>query len=197
MRTEVETILYAKNYRYFDLPLAARLLLVTDGTVTELLEAMLNEPITLGYKDQLVDNIEQNIFSTTQWVNEWQNNRKNKDTPYLQRVITLRGTKTDIDWLYAESVIAHESLSTVMQAMLIDDKVSIGNMLNTQTADNHRRIVDCGIASNSTAAKRLKLDLHYAFVYRVYHIMVACEAIMAISEWFPVERINVQMLSTN
>ncbi len=185
MRSEVETILRTKQQAYFDLPLVARLLLVTDGTVTELLEAMVREPITLGYKKQRIDNMENvdmDIFPTIQ--------NKKKNATCLQRVITLCGIKTNVDWLYAESIILHESLDAVVQSMLLEQRIPIGNILNEHIFDNHRRIIDCGIATNTVAAKRLKLDLHYMFVYRAYHIIAGVKPIMHITEWFPVERIN-------
>ena len=185
MRAEVATILRTKGYAYFDLPLVARLLLVTDGTVTELLEAMVGEPLTVGYKKQSTNNIGNvaiDIFPSLR--------DKNKKTACLQRTITLRGTKTAVDWLYAESVILHESLDAVMQAMLLEEKIPLGSILNDYNADNHRRIVDCGIATNAVAAKRLKLHHKYAFTYRVYHIIKNAEPIIHITEWFPIERIN-------
>ncbi len=58
MRPEIEDILAARGYDYFGLPLCARLLLVTDGTVTELLEALAGESLILGLKKQSVDRTE-------------------------------------------------------------------------------------------------------------------------------------------
>ncbi len=191
MRNQVETILQVKNYQYFDLLLAARLLLVTDGTVTELLEAMLREPIKLGYKKQSIDHID-NIDHTALFPE-----MQHQDTACLQRIITLRGSKTNMDWLYAESVILHESLNATVQLMLIEKKIPIGAILSEYVPDSHRHLIDCGIATHTAAAKRLKLDPQYQFVYRVYQIIDGTAPIMGITEWFPVDRINEQILALN
>ncbi len=183
MRVEIESILSAKGHKYFDLPLTARLLLVTDGTVTELLEAMVREPIKLGYTKQTIDTV----------VNHPAIQNSKNSGECLHRAITLRGTETGVDWLYAESVILHQLLSPAMQSMLIEEVIPIGAILNDQTSDNHRIIVDCGIEPNSTAAECLSLDPMYAFVFRIYRIMVGAEIIMRISEWFPIDRINAKI----
>jgi len=182
MRIEVESILGAKGHDYFSLPLPARLLLVTDGTVTELLEAMVREPVALGYKKQTIDR-----------TNSYPNININENDDCLHRSITLRGKETGVDWLYAESVILHNRLNPTAQSMLIDEALPIGSILNDQTSDNHRCIVDCGISSNNMAANRLDLDSDYEFVYRVYEIMVGEELIMSISEWFPIDRIKERL----
>jgi chorismate-pyruvate lyase len=180
MRVEVESILRDKDHDFFSLPLAARLLLVTDGTVTELLEAMVMEPLALGYKKQAIDRTANHPAILN----------KSQTDECLHRIITLRGCETGIDWLYAESVILHKLLSPEAQSMLIEEKLPIGIILNDQTSDNHRRIVDCGVSSYAAAAKHLGLDPMYAFTYRVYQIMVGDELIMSISEWFPIDRIQ-------
>ena len=180
MRTEIALILRGKGHEFFSLPLAARLLLVTDGTVTELLEAMVMEPLELGYKRQAVDRTANHPAILN----------KSQTDECLHRIITLRGGETGTDWLYAESVILHKLLSPMAQSMLIEEKLPIGIILNDQTSDNHRRIVDCGISTYAAAANHLNLDSKYAFTYRVYQIMVGDDLIMSISEWFPIDRIN-------
>jgi chorismate-pyruvate lyase len=186
MRTEVESILGGKGHEFFSLPLAARLLLVTDGTVTELLEAMVREPLALGYREQGIDRTANHPAILN----------KTRTDECLHRIITLRGCETGIDWLYAESVILHELLSMDAQSMLIEEKLPIGIILDDQTSDNHRRIVDCGISPYAVAANHLNLDPMYAFTYRVYQIMVGDDLIMSISEWFPIDRISDKISST-
>ncbi len=186
MRIEVESILGGKGLDFFSLPLAARLLLVTDGTVTELLEAIVMEPLALGYRKQVIDRTANHPAILN----------KSLTDECLHRIITLRGGETGIDWLYAESVILHKLLSPVAQSMLIEEKLPIGIILNDQTSDNHRRIVDCGISAYAAAANHLNLDPKYTFTYRVYQIMVGDDLIMSISEWFPIDRINEKISET-
>ncbi len=180
MRSEVESILLAKDHIYFDLPLAARLLLVTDGTVTELLEAMLKERIKIGYKKQYFDKVENHPGIPGD----------HSSANCLHRAITLRGAATNTDWLYAESIVSHQLLSPAAQDMLVQGKIPIGTILNDQAPDNHREIIDCGVAPNYAAATLLNLCPEHRFVYRSYHVLAGIDPVMNITEWFPVERIT-------
>ena len=180
MRPEVEDILAAKGVAYFELPLCARLLLVTDGTVTELLEALTGEPLRLGLKKQFVDRTENHPAMAV----------PDGHSACLYRQITLRGEKTDQDWLYAESIILHQKLRPDARQMLEQQKIPLGVILNRQLADNHREIVDCGYRDNGAAADHLGLERDHPFLYRVYRVLVKTSPIAVIEEWFPVDRIS-------
>ncbi len=180
MRENIESILGSKGIVYFNLPVSARLLLVTDGTVTELLEALVREPIKLGLKKQTTDELCKHPDFEVAADNQ----------PCLHRCITLRGKTTSVDWLYAESIILHGLLSPKAQSMLIDDEIPIGTILNCENTDNHRKIVDCGMKSNKIAANHLGIESNYPFVYRIYQIIVGEDPLMQITEWFPIDRIN-------
>ena len=183
MRSEIETILASKGYCYFELPLSARLLLVTDGTVTELLEGLVKEPVSLGYKNQSVSGT--NNFPEI----EYDGNNQS----CLYRQITLQGEHTRQDWLYAESIVLHEMFNHKAQIMLKHENTPIGVILNEQSSDNHRKIIDCGYAKNPTAAKHLRIDADHSFLYRKYNVMIDINPIILITEWFPIERISAVM----
>ena len=179
MRLEIEDILSAKGMAYFDLPMCARLLLVTDGTVTELLEALTGEPLRLGLKKQVADRTENHPAMAL----------PDGHSACLYRQITLRGEKTGQDWLYAESVILQQKLRPDARRMLEQQKIPLGVILNKQLADNHREIVDCGYRDNAVAADHLGLERDHPFLYRVYRVLVKTSPIAIITEWFPVNRI--------
>ncbi len=180
MRLEIEDILAARGIAYFELPLCARLLLVTDGTVTELLEALTGEPIGLGLKKQSVDRTENHPAMAP----------PDGHSACLYRRITLRGEKTGQDWLYAESVILHQRLGPDARQMLEQRQIPLGAILDRQLPDNHREILDCGYRDNSAAADHLGLEKDHAFLYRVYRILVQTRPVAVITEWFPVDRIS-------
>ncbi len=179
MRREVEDILAARGLAYFELPLCARLLLITDGTVTELLEALTGEPLVLGFKKQRVDRTENHPVMTT----------PDAHPACLYRCITLRGEKTGQDWLYAESVILDRKLGSAARKMLGQQKIPLGTILSKQLADNHREIVDCGYCDNATATGRLGMEKGQPLLYRVYRVLVKAGPIAVITEWFPLDRI--------
>jgi chorismate-pyruvate lyase len=181
MRRSIQKILEAQGASYFDLPLFARLLLVTDGTVTELLEALVKEPVLLGYKNQLVDDAKK--YSDVPQTN---------NSKCLIREITLKGETSQQDWLYAESVVFHQSFGKEAQMMLLDDNTPIGSILNQHAADNHRKIIDCGFSKNTNAAKHLNILPDYSFLFRKYAILIKSTTIIVITEWFPIDRISAQ-----
>ena len=183
MRGDVESILRSKGQCYFDLSLSSRLLLVTDGTVTELLEALVGEPVEIGFKYQtraLIDN-HPDIQP------------RHNITEYLERAITLRGTTSATDWLYAESVVFHQLLTPAAQEMLTEDRVPIGIVLREHTSDNHRKLIDCGFNQNATAAEILDMNSDYRFLYRKYKVLVGPNTVMDITEWFPISRIDKKL----
>ena len=183
MRTAVENILRSKGQAFFDLPLSARLLLVTDGTVTELIEALVREPVKLGWRHQVRTGLDSHPDA----------HDMHNISECLERAITLQGESTSVHWLYAESVIYHQLLSPEAQAMLMEDRIPIGTVLREQTSDNHREIVDCGHKTNLRASEILGLESDYVFLYRNYNVYVGPNPIMNISEWFPIPRFEEKL----
>jgi len=180
MRLEVEDILSAQGVTWFELPLCARLLLVTDGTVTELLEALTGEPLALGLKKQSVDRTENHTAIVP----------PDGHSSCLHRRITLRGEKSGQDWLYAESVILHQNLEPGARQMLEQQQIPLGAILDRQLPDNHREIVDCGYRDHPVAAHHLGLADDHLFIYRIYRILAQASLIAVITEWFPIDRIS-------
>lgn len=178
MRLKIDHILQNQGYNFFSLPLIARLLLVTDGTVTELIEALVCEPIVLGFRQQTLRYAECHTKLDAEKCN------------CLYRRITLKGTCSQVDWVYAESVILHEKLNAQAQTMLLEETTPIGVILREQFPDNHRVITHCGFVMNPNAAQYLKLEPQYQFLYRSYQVVENKTAIMNISEWFPLEQIE-------
>ena len=173
MRTEIESLLRNKEINFFDLDICARLLLVTDGTVTELLEALVREPIILGYRHQSI-----------------QKNDNLTESNCLNRTITLQGELSETHWIYAKSRVFLEHLSRRAQSMLIDESVPIGKILNIESSDNHRQIIDCGFETDIYAAEQLKLAPDNRFLFREYEVISNSRVLMTIKEWFPLERIS-------
>lgn len=186
MRITVESILGSKGQDFFDLPLSARLLLITDGTVTELLEALVGEPLKIGWRNQVRTGLK----------NHPDAQEMHNISECLERAIALQGESTSVRWLYAESVIYHQLLPPEAQEMLVEDKIPIGTVLREQTSDNHRKIVDCGHETNRRAADILGLESDYNFLYRNYDVHVGPNRIMNITEWFPISRIEGKLSGT-
>jgi chorismate-pyruvate lyase len=180
MRAEIESILRNKEINFFDLDICSRLLLVTDGTVTELLEALVREPVILGYRHQSV--INENSLT---------------DSTFLNRTITLQGELSGTHWIYARSRIFLDQLSSRAQSMLIDDSMPIGTILKKESCDNHRQIIDCGFETDIYAAEQLGLAPDSRFLFREYEVISESRTLMTINEWFPMERISNSIILSN
>lgn len=172
MRKIIQQQLAQKNIDFFALPLVARLLLVTDGTVTELLEAMLGEPLKLCSKQQ---------------------DKNTNDELTLKRKVVLCGKQTDTPWLYAESLLFTQALPFSIQQQLEHENVPIGTIFQQLKSDTHREMLDCGYATHQQAAVKLDLPSDYLFLFRRYHIVAQHAPLMQICEWFPYERIRDTM----
>ena len=173
MRAEVESILRGHGIKFFELDICARILLVTDGTVTELLEALIREPVVLGYRDQSIE--------TGNGLSE---------SACLHRTITLQGELSKTHWVYAKSQVFLGQLTNRAQTMLIDKSLPIGTILKTESSDNHRQIIDCGFETDIHAAEQLGLKSDSRFLFRKYEVISKSRVLMVIKEWFPVEKIS-------
>lgn len=97
-------------------------LLTTDGTVTEMLEHYLDEPISIV---KIYEGIEEDINSVPS------SNRilvENFDIPVLVRKVTLQGSQSTKNWLYAESSIFIDNLTEEFRSDLINSKMPIGKL---------------------------------------------------------------------
>ncbi len=153
------------------MPLAAlppflRALLVTDGTVTKILEAYFWEPVE-------VRTLEQDFWTTEQPV-DWLQVRAGERV--LIRLALLAGTDSGRTYAEAFSVIRADLIPPAFRQRLIDREIGIGVLIRDSGLESYREVLEIGIDQPDQGEEH---------VYRTYRIFIAGTPVILITESFP------------
>lgn len=151
-----------------------RILLITDGTLTEILEAHFLERIELVKLSERLLTAEE------------------LDTPLpleagervMERRINLRGARSGTLYVYAESFIFVERLDPSFQAELLETRIPLGRLWRSHRLETFKELVsiDC------RPARDLRIHLSCAedapVLGRVYDVYSSRRLVMRIAEYF-------------
>ena len=165
-RDGVITALSGDSLPLSALPPFLRALLVTDGTVTKILEAYFWEPVA-------VDTLEQRFESTAEpvpWI------QLEAGDICLVRDARLRGTDSNRSFAEAFSLIRIDFIPPGFRQRLIDREIGIGVLIRDSGLESYREVLDVGLdrMANGTAA-----------VFRTYRIFIDRQPVILITEYFP------------
>jgi len=154
-----------------ELPAFLRALLVTDGTVTKILEAYFWEPVEVETLQQELVTAERPI----DWVQVGAGDR------VLIRRARLRGTDTGRVYAKAFSVIRPELIPETFRQRLIDREIGIGVLIRDSGLESYREVLEVGVepAEGDDAASEA------VSVYRTYRIIIDRKPVILITEGFP------------
>jgi len=157
------------------LPVLARLLLTTDGTVTAALAALMCEPVDVRILDQrtavLADDDEELVLEAGATV--------------VDRRVLLRGAQTGTPLLYGASRIVSRRLPRGARDALIDGGGAIGLVLRSCELETFRAPLRVGVQSaGDGAASHLGSGL---MCRRRYAINAGGHALMIVDEQFPAD----------
>jgi chorismate-pyruvate lyase len=155
-----------------DLSLFQKILLATDGTVTDLLALYTGAPIQ-------VKKLEQTIKLDTAPL------ALNCAAPtrLLSRKILLSSAKQN--YLYADSVFVFDRFSSSIQEQLLSTDRPIGLLWKEARLETYREIVDTSVAPCAEIASHFVLPEAAMFVSRTYLIHQAGKPLGAITEKWP------------
>ncbi|MBK5967040.1 4-hydroxybenzoate synthetase [Thiocystis minor] len=148
------------------LPPFLRALLVTDGTVTKILEAYFWEPVA-------VDTLEQRFEIATEavtWIDVAPGDR------CLVRDARLRGTDSGSNFAEAFSLIRIDLIPPGFRQRLIDREIGIGVLIRDSGLESYREVLDVGLDQTADGA---------AAVFRTYRIFIDKQPVILITEFFP------------
>jgi len=148
------------------LPPFLRTLLVTDGTVTKILEAYFWEPVT-------VDTLAQRFETATEdlpWI------ALTPGEHCLIREARLRGQDSGRSFAEAFSVIRPAQIPVDFRQRLIDREIGIGVLIRDSGLESYREVLDVGLDRTADGA---------AAVFRTYRIFIARQPVILITESFP------------
>ncbi|GAX45466.1 hypothetical protein NIES4075_64870 [Tolypothrix sp. NIES-4075] len=159
-----------RNLSYFQ-----RILLTTDGTLTEILEAYLLEKIQLVKLSEEFIEIAKPIPALDLEVN----------TQIINRKVLLRGKISLNNFIYAESIIIPERLDSRFKSRLIESQEPIGRLWLEHKLETFKEIIDSGIETSEELFHYFNISKEDRMLSRTYRVFSKGQAIMMITEKFP------------
>ena len=144
-----------------DLPAFARVLLITDGTVTHMLRAHYREPVDVF--------VETHEFIDLGEDNPWLEAKAG--APVLVRDVSIMGAETGRQFATARSWLMLDRMPEDMREDIVSMRRSIGNVLLARFSENRRELLWHGLRDGN----RLE---------RAYRVIAGGKPIMIISECF-------------
>jgi chorismate-pyruvate lyase len=153
------------------LPPFLRSILVTDGTVTKIIEAYFWEPLA-------VDTLAQDLAVAE------------RDLPWLEvlagdrilvRQAQLRGVHSGHRYADAFSVIRIERIPPAFRQRIIDREIGIGVLIRDSGLESYREVMEVGAEAPAPQ------DLAGERVFRSYRIIIAGAPVILITETFPLD----------
>ncbi|MEY6431451.1 chorismate pyruvate-lyase family protein [Thioalkalicoccus limnaeus] len=160
------------------LPPFLRALLVTDGTVTKILEAYFWEPVNVSTQRQEFVTAEQPI----PWVSVAPGDR------VLVREAHLRGADRGTLYATAFSIIRTELIPDTFRQRLIDREIGIGVLIRDSGLESYREVIEVDVTTVTDE------DIDHEelgtgdLLARTYRIIIGREPVILITEGFPVSR---------
>lgn len=152
-----------------------RTLLVTDGTVTAMLESYFAEPMD-------VIKLQQRLGPAAERLPDLE---LEPGASVLERRILLRGHVSGRNRVYAESSIVTERLSLRMRDGLLYSREPIGFLMLAERLETFREMLGCGRHSAGALASYFRIAPDDSIIYRVYRVFAGGRPIMRITEKFP------------
>jgi len=149
------------------LPPPLRMLLVADGTVTSLLEALFWEPVAVHV-------LSQNVAV------------QNEDARALHREVVLSGRNTERIYAFAASDVQFDVIQESLREALLTGKKGIGELLREEALETHRKLLELSFGVAGELAPVLGVPMSADVVQRRYVIRHAQQQLMSIREVFPI-----------
>lgn len=155
-----------------DLSLFQKILLGTDGTVTDMLTLYAGEPIRVRKLEQtLHDGASQADLDC------------GRQEQLLNRKILLSGATRN--YLYAESLFVFARLSTSIQKQMLETDRPLGRLWKEERLETFREIVDQSVGPCAAIAPYFEMPATALFVSRTYLIRHAARPLGRITEKWP------------
>ena len=135
------------------------ILLHTDGTVTDLLELIVNEDIYLEKASESI----------------------NENNSILNREIYLIGSQTKMRWVFAKSKIYLNQLPENFSKDLLNKSIPIGTLWNRYKLETYKQVTEVFEESNTEL-----FENNQSLICRSYQVYSNKQLIMEITEKFPI-----------
>ena len=152
-----------------------RILLTTDGTVTEILEAFLWEAIQIVKLDQ--DSIETDTSVPYLDIGP--------HSPALIRKVILRGKCSHKNYIYAESIVALDRLDERIRQGLTETRKPVGLLMLEARLETFREILSCRHEPAEEIGEYFDVAPDTNLISRTYRVFANRQPFMLITEKFP------------
>jgi chorismate-pyruvate lyase len=174
-RPDLEASLKKSHIDPAKLSVFQRIILTTDGTLTEILGAYLSEKITLVKLSETIEPITQDIslldISGGQEV--------------IERKILLQGKISRNNWVYAESILIPDRLDENLKNELLVSQESMGRLWLEHRLETFKEIVDSAREPAEDLADYFKIERSDKLLSRTYRVFSGRRPIILITEKFP------------
>ncbi len=152
-----------------------RILLTTDGTLTEILEAYLLEKIQ-------VVKLSEGLVSITRDLPQLELKRGSE---VIERKILLQGKISRKNFIYAESILIPDRLDDNFKNELLKSKTPLGRLWLEHKIETFKEIVDSSKELAANLSAYFPINNEDSMLSRSYRVFSKRQAIMMITEKFP------------
>ncbi len=182
LRLDLQKSLKRSHIDPKDLTSFQRILLTTDGMVTEMLEACFSERMK-------VIKLFQDYFATDHDIPQLE---IKKECKVMQRKIFLRGRLSQKNHLYGDSIIVPDRLDEKIRDGLLNSNKPIGLLILENRLETFREILDCGKERACDLAKDFNIEEDDFLIFRTYTVTANHQPIMLITEKFPEKGMEIK-----
>ena len=152
-----------------------KILLTTDGTVTDILEAYCSEPMQVVKLSEELVEIDSDIPAL----------ELERHAKVIKRNIFLRGRISHKNHIYAESILSFDRLESNFQNELLKTKTPIGKIWLEQRIETFKEIIHSGREAAGPLAQSFNLKPEDTLLFRTYCVFCDRRPTMMITEKFP------------
>ncbi len=175
MRDDLQQSLERHHINPATLSTFQRILLTTDGTLTDILEAYLFEQIQ-------VVKLSQNLIPIPKSLPAME---LAEGTDVIDRRILLQGRISRKNYIYAESILVPERLDDHFRHELFKTKTPIGKIWLEQKVETFKEILDSAKESAQGLAEYFNIEASDKLLSRTYRVCTNGKPVMMITEKFP------------
>ena len=152
-----------------------RIILITDGTLTDILEIYLLEKISICKLSEEIINLVETVpaLNLKEGVN------------VIKRKIFLQGKISQKNWIYAESIIVPERLDVLFQEQLLNSEKPIGKLWLEYRVETFKEIIDLSQEPAGDLSEYFQINQDEKLFSRTYRVFSQGQPIMMITEKFP------------
>ncbi|GAB4379779.1 MAG: chorismate pyruvate-lyase family protein [Elainellaceae cyanobacterium] len=175
MRTDLQQTLDRSHIEPAELSTFQRILLTTDGTVTDILEAYLFEQIRIVKLSEKLVLLGQDIPAMD----------LKEGTEVIARKVLLQGKISRRNFVYAESIVVPERLDENFRQALLETKTPIGKLWFEQKVETFKEILDSSKERAEDLSQFFSIEPSDRLLSRTYRVVTNRKSVMMITEKFP------------